>query len=405
MVRPSKLVVPALLALSVMGCSLAPGLYLSENQFSYNKPDSNRQAKNNSLVEVALDLANDTRPSVPVFVTNVDADVISAQECERARVQREVSGAVRPEDVQSYEYRVGLQDVLSFTVWDHPELTSPSAAANAAITASISPLGVSANQAVPSDNLGHRVNQRGTIFFPYVGEVFVSGHTLEEIRAMITQALSKYILQPQLDVHVVSYRSKKVYVTGEVKNPGTISITDTPLTIVDAITRAQGFTPDADSFRTRLTRGKRSYILDLNALFNNGDLSQNWLLRDGDIVNIPDHQDSKVYIMGEVAKSDVLYMNRGRMSLAEAINLSGGLDQTTADAKRVFVIRGVNENPSPPLVYHLDLSSPDALLLSTRFELKPLDVVYVSTADLTRWNRVISGILPTISTLNATPRR
>ncbi|CAK0774798.1 polysaccharide biosynthesis/export protein [Gammaproteobacteria bacterium] len=397
MVRLSRFVVPAFLAVSVVGCSYAPGLHIPDSRLSYESGGSGWQVKNNSLMEVALDLAYDTRPSIPAFVTAIDADVIAAQDCERAKVRREVSGAVRPEEAQGYEYRVGPQDVLSFTVWDHPELTSSNAAANAAVTAA---LGVATPQVVPSDTIGHRVSQRGTIFFPYVGEVLVAGRTLEEIRSIITRALTQYILKPQLEVHVVSYRSKKVYVTGEVKNPGTISITDTPLTIVDAIARVQGFTPESEAFRVRLIRGKQSYLLDLNALFDNGDLSQNWILQDGDIVNVPDRKDSKIYIMGEVVKADVLHMNKGRMSLAESINLSGGLNQQTSDAKRVFVIRGVNENPSSPLVYHLDLSSPNALLLSTRFELKPLDVVYVSTADVTRWNRVISEILPTVTTLN-----
>ncbi|CAK0767381.1 polysaccharide biosynthesis/export protein [Gammaproteobacteria bacterium] len=406
MVKFSRLVTQTFFVLSTVSCSYAPGLHIPDNRFSYNAHDNDQDYEERAgLMDVFLDLMDDSRPLTPIPVTTIDADVISAQDHEQAKLRREVSGAVRTEDIQNYEYRVGPHDVLAFTVWDHPELTSPSAAANAAMTAAISPLGVSSSQVVPSDAIGHGVSNQGTIFFPYVGEVPVAGRTLGEIRSMITRALGQYIIEPQVDVRIVSYRSKRVYVTGEIKNPGMIPITDTPLTIVDAIARAQGFTPESEPFRVRLVRGKQNYILDLNSLFDNGDLSQNWILQDGDIVNVPDRKDSKVYVMGEVMKADVLHMNKGHMSLAESINLSGGLNQQSADAKRVFVIRGVNEKPTSPLVYHLDLSRPDALLLSTRFELKPLDVVYVSTADLARWNRVISGILPTITTLSTTTNR
>lgn len=286
--------------------------------------------------------------------------------------------------------------MFAFTVWDHPELTSPSAAANAAFTAAVSPLGVSAPQAVPADSIGHVVNKQGKILFPHVGELKVEGLTLDQTRQKVASALAAYVSNPRVGVRVVAYRSKKAYVTGEVKTPGTLHISDMPLRVTDAIAAVQGTTPEADMHRVRLTRGNESYSLNLLALYEGGDITQNWLLRNGDILSIPTCRDSKVFVMGEVQKVDVQFIRKGGMSLAECIGLSGGLNQMTANAKRVFVIRGVEATPQTPAVYHLDLSRPDALLLSTRFELRPLDVVYVSTADATRWARAINPILPTV---------
>jgi polysaccharide export outer membrane protein len=62
----------------------------------------------------------------------------------------------------------------------------------------------------------------------------------------------------------------------------------------------------------------------------------------------------------------------------------------------VYVIRGSFERPS---IYKLDAGSPDALLLATQFQLQPRDVVFVSAHDLTRWNRIISQIEPTVRLL------
>lgn len=394
MVGLSRLLVLSL-ALMLGGCSLGPGLYIPDSNLEYqDTTGSGWQMRNNALVYGA-------KAPEPVYkVTTIDASVIATQERDRLQAPRALNEAAPADEARQYEYTVGAEDVLAFTVWDHPELTSPTAAANAAFTAAVSPLGVSAPQAVPSDSIGHVVDKGGTIFFPYVGEIKVEGLTLNEIRKKIAAALSAFVPNPQVGVRVLAYRSKKTYITGEVKIPGTVYISDIPLRVTDAISAVQGATVEADLHRVRLTRGNESFVINLLALYDDGDISQNWLLRDGDILNVPTIKDSKVFVMGEVQKPDVLFIRKGRMTLAESIGLSGGLNQASANAKRVFVIRGLDEQPQAPAVYHLDLSRPDALLLSTRFDLKPLDVVYVSTADVTRWSRVISQIIPTVQQLS-----
>lgn len=279
----------------------------------------------------------------------------------------------------AYAYRIAPFDVLHVIVWDHPELTVPTGQFRS-----------------PEEN-GNAVASDGTIFYPFIGRIQVVGKTAAEIREIITERLTRVIPNPQVDVRVAAFRGKRVQITGEVSRPRTVALTDVPLRIQDALAATDGFTPEADFSRVTLSRGGQTYVLDLQALYEDGDLSQNWLLQDGDVVNVPDRSRNKVFVLGEVAVPQSKVMVRGRMSLAEALlDQTGGFLPAQANVAQIFVLRGEYGAPS---IFRLDASSPDALLLATQFPLEPRDVVFVSTYGLTRYNRVIEQILPTVQTL------
>lgn len=282
------------------------------------------------------------------------------------------------EALRAYTYHVGPQDVLTFTVWDHPELTIP------------------AGEFRSAEIQGHLVNSEGKIFFPYIGEVDVGGKTLVEIREDVSRRLARYIQNPQLDVRIASFRSKKVNISGEVKTPGVAPVTDMPMTLVEALTLAGGRTPEAALQRVQVVRDGVTRTFDVQALLEHGDMSQNVLLQDGDVVYVPENSWYAVHMLGEVREPGAIPMSRGRLNLAEAITRSGGFQQATADLERVFVFRGTYDNPN---VYWLDAKSPDAMLLATQFQMQPQDVVFVASSGLARWNMIITQILPTVQTL------
>jgi polysaccharide export outer membrane protein len=313
-------------------------------------------------------------PNAPIEVVNITPKLLVAE-----AEQRAVAAAGRPKAPEAaaaepYQYRVAAFDVLSVTVWDHPELTIPAGEFRAA------------------DVAGNPVQADGTMFYPHVGVVDVAGKTLPEIRDVLTERLRKYIENPQLDVRVVAFRGKRVQLTGDVVKPSTLPITDVPLRVQDAIAGAGGLTPNAWTRSVTLTRGGQVHRLDVQALYDQGDLSQNWLLEDGDVLHIPSREENKVYVMGEVRMPSSRVMARGRMSLAEALGDSNGLDPVTASGE-LWVFRGTYEHPR---VYRLDARSADAMLLAVQFQLEPQDVVYVATYGLTSWNRVVTQILPTV---------
>jgi len=291
------------------------------------------------------------------------------------------------------QYHIGPRDILTITVWEHPELTIPAGEFRSAETA------------------GTIVGEDGNIFYPYAGVVKAAGKTVEQIRDELTQKLSLYIEQVQLDVRVTSYRSQRVYVVGEVATPGIQVVKDIPLTVLEAINGAGGLRPEADPRNITLTRNDKTYSINLLSLYEGGDLSQNIMLQQGDVLNVPDNQFNKVFVLGEsnivnnitggtnqTQRSRSVFMNKGRMTLTEALSDSGGINQETADAARIFVFRG---GLGKPEIFHLDAKSPDALLLADRFPLQPRDVIYIDRAEGIRWNQIIEQIQPTITLLNA----
>jgi polysaccharide export outer membrane protein len=278
-------------------------------------------------------------------------------------------------DASAYEYRIAPFDVINVTVWDHPELTTPTGQFRS-----------------PEEN-GNRVGADGTVFYPYAGVVQVGGKTVAEVRKILADRLSRVITNLQLDVRVAAFRGKRAQVTGEVVQPSTVPITDVPLRVQDAIAAARGFTPEADWAEVTLSREGRSYRLNLQALYENGDLTQNWLLKDGDIINVGDRSRNKIFVLGEVRQPQSKLMVKGRMTLAEAIGETGGLTQNVSNPSPIYVRRG---DSAAPNIYRLDAQSPDAVILATRFQLRPRDVVFVSTYKLAQASNVMNQILPTV---------
>lgn len=123
------------------------------------------------------------------------------------------------------DYQIGPSDVLKITVYDHPDLTTID-----------------------------RVDNEGNILFPLAGRVRVGGLTTASASQAIAANLNAdYIVNPQVAVFVEEFRSRVVYVTGQVNRPSAFTVgPDT--TVIQAITMAGGFTPLAAQGKIKIIR-------------------------------------------------------------------------------------------------------------------------------------------------------
>ncbi|MZR64175.1 polysaccharide export protein [Alcanivorax sp. DP30] len=291
-----------------------------------------------------------------------------------------------PEEINlsddQYDYQVGPGDVLQITVWDHPELTIPAGSLRS------------------SEESGNWVHNDGTIFYPYVGIINVEGLKVTEIRDMITERLSRYIENPQVDVSIAAFRHKRIYVTGEVDEPGLYPVTNVPTRLIDAIGEAGGLTQSADWSSVVLTRNGKDYRLSLRDIYQYGNTSQNVLLQPNDVINVNPVTDAKVFVLGEVGQASSLQMGRNGLTLAEALAENGSFNQQESDASGVFVFRKAPVGADHGIdIYQLNAKDAAALVLADSFDLRERDIVYVTAAPLVKWNRVLRLLVPSMTTL------
>lgn len=363
---------------TLQGCSVLPGMYVVPN-----KPPvvlegtAEASAVDYTLIKVTPQLIKELN------------EKLKAQSVA-------LSGELFPK-ASSYPYRLGSQDVLRIFVWGNPDLTP--------VTTNIT------NTNVASTPAGRTIDDNGNIFFPLVGNIRAAGLTVPQFRLALSERLSKFIKDPQVEVDVAGFRSQKIFVSGQVKTPGVVPITDQPMLLTDAVGLAGGATDNSDLYDVVVTRGKDSISINMDRLYYNGDMTANILLQNGDVISIPDRSTRKVFVLGEVgnavgynqARSYV--MRRGNMTLTEVLSDAGGVSPFSAASNEVYVMR-MDAKTGQPIVYLLDATQPQALVIAEQFPIRPRDVVFVNPTGPTMIGRFVGQFLPLVQTVNtaaATP--
>ena len=164
--------------------------------------------------------------------------------------------------IQLTEFVVGPGDSLEVQVWRHSDLTRVI-----------------------------EVQTNGIISYPMVGNIKVAGMGLVDFQNLLTQRLSEFIVNPQVNIQVRTPKSHKIFILGEIRRPG-VYLLDSPMTALEAIALAGGFTLDAQKRKVLLVRQQKGGVyepigLDINKAMEGKDMEQNVSLQRGDILYVP----------------------------------------------------------------------------------------------------------------------
>ena len=221
------------------------------------------------------------------------------------------------------DYVIGPQDVLTIQVFDQADLGGK-----------------------------YTVETDGTFSFPLVGRVKAGGMTLRGFEGELRQKLADgYFRNPQVTVGVETYRSQRVFVMGEVRNPGPVALTG-GMTLIEALARAGSTLPSASGevAIVRAPQGTKAPVLpgqlaDADVVrasikdFEGGAMSQNAALHDGDTIFVP--RAESLYVFGQVKTPGAFALAQRDTTVLQALSLAGGVTENGA-MNRIKVIRIVN---------------------------------------------------------------
>lgn len=228
----------------------------------------------------------------------------------------------------SLSYIIGPSDVLGIKVFDEPLLST-----------------------------NYNVDSDGSITFPLLGRVEVGGKTVRDVEALLTKLLisGEFLRRPQVAVEIAQFRSRSIFVLGEVRTPGKYSI-EGQVTLLEVIAKAGSLTATAgpiiivqrykDGLPTVLApalpgdeRAAELMRVSMDDI-KEGRVTANLLLQDGDTLFVP--AADKFYVTGFVRTpgSFVLVPN---MTVRQAIAVAGGMSERGSD-RGMKIIRRVGEN-------------------------------------------------------------
>ena len=247
----------------------------------------------------------------------------------------------------------------------------------------------------------YELNEKGVIDLPFVGKVKLDGLTKDEAHNLLKETIKDYYINPDLQIDIEEYNSSKVYIVGAVRNQITISLNQEPVTLIEASIQAN-FNPSAEDklFGTSglLRREGEVYKINLNNAFKNKDTKENFNLKKDDVIFI-DKNSNSIHVFGEVTEPGTYFPDMN-YSLTELLS-SVGINQLTANAKKVYVIREKYDSFLEIDVFQLDIKNPINLVAGKKFKIKKGDIVFIPPTEIVKWNRTISLLLPQTNLFNS----
>lgn len=269
----------------------------------------------------------------------------------------------------------------------------------------------------------HEIFSDGTVSIPTVGTFQLRGLTLAQAETLISNRLSQILRRPFTTVRLLEERPLNLAVTGEVNEPGSYTLSaaefDGVPTVTKAIQLAQGIrlTADIRNIEVRRTnpytnRVDEIFVADLWQLLEEGDLSQDIPLEDGDSIVIPEADELSydevnvlayanispdemtVNVVGEVVAPGAIQV-KPNTPLHQAILAAGGFDSNRAKKKKVLLVR---LNPDGTVLnQEIEIDFEQGIDTATNPPLRPFDTIVVGRSNFTRVTDILGQALSPIS--------
>lgn len=249
------------------------------------------------------------------------------------------------------DYVVGAQDILVITSYDQADLSGK-----------------------------FTVEADGTFTYPLIGRVTAGNLTLRELEAELKKKLKNenFFTNPQITVAVEQYRSQKIFVVGEVRTPGSYPLSG-DMNLVEALARAGSTLPSA-SGEVVIVRPGSGHVsgpvlpnqddaenvvrIDIRDL-QNGTLSQNAALHDGDTIFVP--RAESVYVFGQVKSPGAYALQQRDTTVLQTLSLAGGVTDRGSTG-RIRIVRIVDGEKQELKVKLGDTVLPgDTIIVQERF--------------------------------------
>jgi polysaccharide biosynthesis/export protein len=179
-----------------------------------------------------------------------------------------------------------------------------------------------------------RISDKGTIFFPMIGEVNLNGMTADRASERIASRLKegKFLVNPQVGVSLLTLRSRQVSVLGDVTRPGRYALEDSSAKLTDILAMAGGMGPlAADTVTIVSHRAGKTIKTEVNVpVVMRGQMEKNIEIQNGDTVFVP--RAPVFYIYGEVVRGG-MYKLENSMTVMQAISVGGGITVRGSDRR------------------------------------------------------------------------
>jgi polysaccharide export outer membrane protein len=243
------------------------------------------------------------------------------------------------------------------------------------------------------------VGPDGGISIPYAGRIHAAGVAPSGVQKKIVDALDGKAVEPQVLVVVKDSDANSVTVTGELVHGARVPLAPAGMRLLEVISAAGGAKGPVRNAYVELSRKGVTASIPLATLV--AEPSEDIFAEPGDILTL-ERRTKVVTVFGATGTNTAIPFDADRVFLSEALAKGGGLNDSQADPRAVYLLRYENgpvaraigapdvADQPVPVAYRLDLSAIASYHLAQRFPVRDKDIIYVADAEVTPLEKVLN---------------